>query len=76
MNLNLDDPTNKVGEAQLHVEDDQVVADCTFNTAGIAEQISAGKLSLRTRGVGSVDSQGVVGPDYEFVSLVLTADPA
>lgn len=65
-----------VGSGRLTIEDNQVVGECTFSTQEIEEQVKTGKLFIRTHGIGSIDKNGVIGPDYEFVSLILTDQPA
>ncbi len=74
-----DDPTdlaNSAGTATLALEGNLLMADCHLTVPEIEDQLKSGKLSVRTSGIGSIDEKGVVGPDYQIVSLILTDQPA
>lgn len=70
------DVTNIAGEAvNAAVEGDTVVVELALRDQGVADLISQGKLSVRTRGRGTVCDHKVMS-DYVLDNFFLTSDPA
>jgi hypothetical protein len=70
------DLSGVVGTAEMSLEGDEAVATLVFTEPKLEALITEGKLAVRSSGVGSIGSDGVVANDYELTALFLTDTPA